>query len=760
LTAVEINTAFSRPLSPHETLHASDGSRSGSEPEMNIVMPVPSDAPKPRFWHPKYGQPSSTWSYVDANGALIGYVCRFDPPFGPAVVGDDTDRKQYAPYTLWRGPTGVRWKWKHWPAPRPLYGLKELADNPTSPAVIVEGEKCADAARRVFPRSVIVASPGGSNAARKADWSPLTGRQVLIWPDADEPGLGYACEVTGIAAGLGSPDIRAVDAMALVRRGPDGNARDHIEGWDVVDALEEGWEPEALREAAVAVSSKPEPKADAGLDTNPDHGTWEHPDLSLLGNGCRAAPVFPLSLLGSYWADWVERKARGASGPVDYVATALLASTGAMLANVRWATAGASWSEPPVIWAGLVGGPSSSKSPSIDAAFGLVRHVEDLMGRDFELQRRTYETARESAEATKEAWKERVKVAVKKGEEAPLKPASAEVPEAPMRPRVRVADATIEKLGVLAAALPRGLLLVRDELAGWLGAFDRYGGGGSDRAFAIEMYGGRSYVVDRMRSSEPLHIRHLSVGVLGGVQPDKLPAIISGPDDGLAARFLWAWPDVSSGFSLLREDSNDALAQDAFAKLADLSMGSDEFGLPEPKRLRLAPDAEDAIEEFGREMAKRADEATGVFSGALGKARGHVMRLSNVIEHLWWCGELKGAEPAVISRHAVVAAAGLLDGYFIPMAGRVFGDASIPTAERNAMALARYLRAHRMKEFNAKKMRREIGGNLREAAPMEAACNALVDAGLIRARFERAGSTPGRPAKNFEVNPVVWERQP
>src|SRR3712207_9590504 len=66
----------------------------------------------------------------------------------------------------------------------------------------------------------------------------------------------------------------------------------------------------------------------------------------------------------------------------------------------------------------------------------------------------------------------------------------------------------------------------------------------------------RSYVVDRMRSSEPLQIRHLSVGVLGGVQPDKLPAIIAGPDDGLAARFLWSWPDVLPGFSLSRDLSS------------------------------------------------------------------------------------------------------------------------------------------------------------------------------------------------------------
>src|SRR3954464_6542630 len=136
--------------------------------------------------------------------------------------------------------------------------------------------------------------------------------------------------------------------------------------------------------------------------------------------------------------------------------------------------------------------------------------------------------------------------------------AEAESPEAPVRPRVRVADATGEVLGAPAAALPRGLLLVRDELSGWLGGFDKYGGGGADRAFAIEMYGGRSYVVGRVKHPQPIRIPHLSIGVLGGVQPDKLSAIIEGPDDGLASRLLWVWPDAIPAFTLAREVADDA----------------------------------------------------------------------------------------------------------------------------------------------------------------------------------------------------------
>jgi hypothetical protein len=307
----------------------------------------------------------------------------------------------------------------------------------------------------------------------------------------------------------------------------------------------------------------------------------------------------------------------------------------------------------------------------MDAAFDLVRHAEDLMTAGFDQMRREYETKKQAAEERRDIWKAEVKAALKAGGDAPPpNPLDADEPEAPVRPRIRVADVTTEKLGVLAAALSRGLLLVRDELSGWLGGFDRYGGGGADRAFAIEMYGGRPYTIDRMKNAEPLRIRHLSIGVLGGVQPDRIPAVIDGPDDGLASRVLWTWPEPVQGFTLPRKAVDDGEARHAFMRLVDLQPGTDDLGFPTPKRLRLSEAAADQIEAFASEMKTRAEEASGLFAGTLGKARGHVLRLSLVLEYLWWSAETSGPEPEGISEQATVAAAGLVDGYFVPMAER------------------------------------------------------------------------------------------
>jgi hypothetical protein len=174
-----------------------------------------------------------------------------------------------------------------------------------------------------------------------------------------------------------------------------------------------------------------------------------------------------------------------------------------------------------------------------------------------------------------------------------------------------------------------------------------------------------------------------------------------------------------------------------------------------PAVLPLHPDAEELLVTFARAMKARARAAVGPMASANAKARGQAVRLANNIEHLWWCGgETGDAEPEGISAPAMRAAIQLMNDYFLPMAERVFGDASIPYNERLAMILARYLRQEKLRFFNARDLHRRIGGPLRVAADMKVACDLLVEANLIRP-VKRA--TGGRPALEFEVNPVVHQ---
>ncbi len=124
---------------------------------------------------------------------------------------------------------------------------------PDAKIIIVEGEKCADAAALIFPDFIATTSSSGAQSAARTDWMPLAGRRVLIWPDNDEAGLLYGSDVAAILAALGC-DVSTIDAAALAAIGPKGGAREPAEGYDAADAIEEWPDLEALADVAAGVA--------------------------------------------------------------------------------------------------------------------------------------------------------------------------------------------------------------------------------------------------------------------------------------------------------------------------------------------------------------------------------------------------------------------------------------------------------------------------------------------------------------------------
>jgi putative DNA primase/helicase len=234
---------------------AKKGAAAGA-PAETIVVPVPPMAPAPPSHLPKFGKPSAVWPYYDAAGGLLGYVHRYDA----------SDGKQFRPLTLWQSTAGVlKWNFKSWPEARPLYGLQQLAERPAAPVLVVEGEKAADAAAHLLPDFVVVTSPNGSKSARRADWSVLKARDVVIWPDADAAGLQYARDVAELVTEEISKFAKMTkghgSAAAVRMIVPPERAAD---GWDAADAEREGMTTEqALELVDAAVSPGELPTADS-----------------------------------------------------------------------------------------------------------------------------------------------------------------------------------------------------------------------------------------------------------------------------------------------------------------------------------------------------------------------------------------------------------------------------------------------------------------------------------------------------------------
>ncbi|MDO8409371.1 MAG: DUF927 domain-containing protein [Phenylobacterium sp.] len=204
-----------------------------SKPEGVPVLPVPDDAPPPLSRHSRHGEPAAIWTYRDGGGRTLGHVARFNLADGSKVV---------LPLTLTRDGRGLRWAWKAFADPRPLYGLHALASRPGAPVLVVEGEKTTDAAGERLAGFVAVSWAGGSKAVNKADWRALAGRDVVIWPDADAPGRKAAQDVARLAASAGALTVVVVDPPAYLP-----------EGWDLADEWPEGF-GQAKAEALIAAA--------------------------------------------------------------------------------------------------------------------------------------------------------------------------------------------------------------------------------------------------------------------------------------------------------------------------------------------------------------------------------------------------------------------------------------------------------------------------------------------------------------------------
>ncbi|GAG23361.1 unnamed protein product, partial [marine sediment metagenome] len=198
---------------------------------------------------------------------------------------------------------------------------------------------------------------------------------------------------------------------------------------------------------------------------------------------------FPTDALPEPARSFVVKGAQAIGCDPSYIALPLLAAMASAIGNSRCIRLKPGWTEPAVIWTAIVGESGSLKTPAFKR---VVKPIRDRQGEA--LKRHTeelteYETAILRYERDLAAWKR-------------SKSHTDDPPEKPPRPqadRYLVSDTTVEALAPILLENPRGVLLARDELAGWIGSFDRYSGGksGADAAHWLSMHNGESLVVDR-----------------------------------------------------------------------------------------------------------------------------------------------------------------------------------------------------------------------------------------------------------------------
>jgi hypothetical protein len=610
---------------------------------------------------------------------------------------------------------------------------------------------------------------------RGNDWSCTTGSldTSALLRDIRE-GKSYHTAMIRLAgryARRGTPLLEARRIIIEEMEGvfpPDRDERWRARRYDLDRCLEDIYGKEADRRAREASIPPEQGRSETGSwnadsrnksgATEPD--VWGEPDVSILRLNRRPPPTLPLAVFGTQWFGWLECAAEAACCPVDYVVAPLLASSSALIGNARWPQAWRGWEEPPNLWLCAVGDSGDGKSPGSDALF---RHVlpelERRMQGDYPDRRRKWETAVEVAELRRNAWKKNVSTAQKDGRSPPSLPTDAEVGTEPQAPRLRQNDVTIEKVAnIIATAAPKGLLMIRDELAGFLLGMTSYND--AARAFWLEAYGGRPYRVERQKNPEPIVVNHLAVSWFGTIQPDRLAEVMEGCDDGLLARFCTLWPEpVPFDRSKRAPDLDFAIR--SLDRLRQLDMQRTIDGALAPSFVPLVDAAQDRLVQFANEMQGHKELVAGLLRSACGKARGLALRLGLVLEFLWWCGR-DGTDmpPASISDAAMEASTILVRDYILPMAERVYADAACSEDDRHVTTLARWIVKERPTEVRATTLRREVRLPGLTAAPaVYATCNALVDVNWLQPP-PGSGGARGRPAAVYRVNPRLWRSIP
>lgn len=485
---------------------------------------------------------------------------------------------------------------------------------------------------------------------------------------------------------------------------------------------------------------------------------WSEPDLRYLDQN-EDVPFRAVALFGPLYP-YVEALAADCSAPVDYVAHALLGAVGSILSGrirVR-PFANLSWSVTPVLWIGLVGDPSTRKTPAFENVLKPLYRLQEKLTAAYKNQRREHEDALIYNEVASKAYENDVRAAARQGEPIPNRPVGAAPLNAPRCRRLFVGDITVEAMGDILADNPEGTLCKRNELAGWYDTIDRYHSG--SKPFWIEAYDGGPHVIDRRSREEPLLLPAVCVSILGTIQPDLVDKILNDPKDGAAARILFVWPKPTP-FSVPETAVDHSRLFGIYQRLEAIDFIELGDGRPQPREVTLEPTAANRFEHWVKEIEKNAASAHGHHAAFLGKAAGTVLRVAVISEFLK-AADASAKMPSAISLDTLEATIEWMDTYARPMALKVYGHHGQSLAERDARILLAYLKVRDLRVFNTRELMRASGkdrlGTMNTASEMEAAITLLIAGGWVR-KMEGTGRGI-RPRQDYAVHPRLLEAKP
>lgn len=467
---------------------------------------------------------------------------------------------------------------------------------------------------------------------------------------------------------------------------------------------------------------------------------------------------FPTEALPQPIGTFVESASKAIGCDSSFVALPLLSVLAAAIGNTRRIQLKRGWFAPPIIWTAVVGESGTMKTP----AFQLVMKP---------IENRQRQALEQNAEAMKGFEDEMARYEKHLAEWKKDKKNDGEPPRKPMRPkaaRCLVKDTTVEALAPILMDNPRGVLLCRDELAGWIGSFDKYSkggkGGNADAAHWLSMFNGDSITVDR-KTGEPrtIYVPQAFTTVTGGIQPGVLNRALGTEhrESGLAARLLLAWPPRKPRRWTEAEihPSDESSLADLVGKLFELEPTEDDDGNPRPVIVKLDADAKQAFKDYVNAHGQEQVKLEGDLAAAWSKLEETPARLALVI-HMVRCADsvpFDSISPDRIDGESMKAAIRLAE-WFKAETKQVYTLLAEPDEAREQRKLVEWIES-KGGTITARELQQAFR-KYRQAIDAEADLNELAKLGFGEWFEIQPGPDGGRPTREFRLFPPAPSTKP
>lgn len=332
---------------------------------------------------------------------------------------------------------------------------------------------------------------------------------------------------------------------------------------------------------------------------------------------------FPFDIFPNKLQEVIQKKGHILSVEPDVIAHTKIAVLSGAIGNSIRISPKVGYNVPPFIWSILVAPTGYGKSPAINESMNYIEKLQAISHKKYQDELVKYK---------------RIKQAKKPSSSSGFNISFPSNP-LPVFKQLKVSDTTVEALADVFESQPRGVILHRDELSGFILSMNQYKDAKrSDKQHYLELFDAKSMTINR-KMSAPRYVHNTGAAIIGGIPPRILPTIFSADSfyDGFFPRFLFL--NVESKHIKYCRESLDNKDKAYWESLIDycykISLNIDINNCVNPEILTLDNNALDSWESFNneyRQILLFLPERIGCF---IPKLITYSLKFAGILQNIW-----------------------------------------------------------------------------------------------------------------------------